>query len=933
MRHINDLPFHKMPTKALCLLLSFLMFWTPIQRCLADAMQDSALQGQDAANKVAQQFNPPSLSNEGSLNFTVPSKNGPVPVDVPVTKLFQGSDGGDVTKYTGLYDNNAGTISAGLAAQTTLGGEVSRTGEAYRTIVNSANKAKPDLTNDPIWKKTDDVMGNISSIASTFSDCSSNNTFTNTSFSAKLPDYKTCSRTPALPTQCVATHDLQIEPVILPVSGETKISSCGEGCTDIWVGKIGDDYWHSACGIFKADSNYTLVHPEAIISANIVSAQWDDYLRVFLDNQLIWTGTNGWKPQACESYTSSSSSKSIDITKYFQTPGPLNFSVKVMVSGGGEGYSKIRIMYDPKKIITKDKWTFQDSACQNLINAEADKVCKDVKTSCQVDPGKVVKDKSCMEIITAAGPINVCDPYFSKPPFSGISSTCSQATMTATCDLQSKGTCWTDSDGVQHCPSDSVVASANKCSDYEAKGCAFIRSDCVEGATGSTTGKCWLFKDVYDCGSSVNVPTVTSSSSQTCSGPVRCMGEECVNINKTQSKDFVRATAALNAAQQASMDKTCVNKQDAQTCTLFNGTGGSCKTVGLGITSVDCCNSPNNVGLGEYLDMIYGVSKVHNAVMRLDATTPVRAAWQTLSDPITSTADAAYSAVTSFLDTQVDSITGQCTATFSDFAQNGLIDQFTSKAMEMVAQWTADTFGPQAANMVFSAGGQAAFSQSGTMTSGAASGGIQVGGGAAMIGSMLNVFMIAYAVYKIAVMIIQMVYKCQPEEYELAAKKTLKACHYLGTYCASKMLGACIEQKESYCCFSSPLTRIMQEQIRPQLGMSFGDIKNPTCDGIPIGKLNQVNWDNVNLDEWIAILQSTNRLQTEGNASQKLNIDRLTGAGSVLNTDGTRLNALDRNQRRIQPIDANDIRQKVESKEWTFGPMPTPEPTPPPPNN
>src|SRR5260364_12843 len=31
-------------------------------------------------------------------------------------------------------------------------------------------------------------------------------------------------------------------------------------------------------------------------------------------------------------------------------------------------------------------------------------------------------------------------------------------------------------------------------------------------------------------------------------------------------------------------------------------------------------------------------------------------------------------------------------------------------------------------------------------------------------------------------------------------------------------IGLCIEKRESYCCFNSPLSRMIQEQVRPQLG-------------------------------------------------------------------------------------------------------------------
>ncbi|MDF5446992.1 conjugal transfer protein TraN, partial [Vibrio parahaemolyticus] len=96
-------------------------------------------------------------------------------------------------------------------------------------------------------------------------------------------------------------------------------------------------------------------------------------------------------------------------------------------------------------------------------------------------------------------------------------------------------------------------------------------------------------------------------------------------------------------------------------------------------------------------------------------------------------------------------------------------------------------------------------------------------------------------------------YKCEEEEFTMNAKRALKNCTYVGSYCKSKVLGACIEKREAYCCFNSPLSRIIQEQVRPQLGQNFGDPKNPQCEGIPLDKIAEIDWSKINLDEWLGI--------------------------------------------------------------------------------
>jgi hypothetical protein len=52
---------------------------------------------------------------------------------------------------------------------------------------------------------------------------------------------------------------------------------------------------------------------------------------------------------------------------------------------------------------------------------------------------------------------------------------------------------------------------------------------------------------------------------------------------------------------------------------------------------------------------------------------------------------------------------------------------------------------------------------------------------------------------------------CEEDEFELGVKRELKSCHYVGSYCKSKVLTACIERRKAYCCFNSPLARILDE--------------------------------------------------------------------------------------------------------------------------
>jgi len=102
----------------------------------------------------------------------------------------------------------------------------------------------------------------------------------------------------------------------------------------------------------------------------------------------------------------------------------------------------------------------------------------------------------------------------------------------------------------------------------------------------------------------------------------------------------------------------------------------------------------------------------------------------------------------------------------------------------------------------------------------------------------------------------QIIWACEDEELELAVKRELKQCKSLGSYCSLDSPLGCIEAKRGYCCYASPFSRIMQEQLRPQLGLPFGDAENPECAGIdiedgPSGATLTVE-DSSRVDPWIA---------------------------------------------------------------------------------
>jgi conjugal transfer mating pair stabilization protein TraN len=72
--------------------------------------------------------------------------------------------------------------------------------------------------------------------------------------------------------------------------------------------------------------------------------------------------------------------------------------------------------------------------------------------------------------------------------------------------------------------------------------------------------------------------------------------------------------------------------------------------------------------------------------------------------------------------------------------------------------------------------------------------------------------------------------------------------HFVGKYCAKKWpIKGCKTWKNTYCVFDSKMARIIQEEgVLKQLNPNaFGTAKNPTCAGITVGQLQQLDLERV----------------------------------------------------------------------------------------
>lgn len=355
-----------------------------------------------------------------------------------------------------------------------------------------------------------------------------------------------------------------------------------------------------------------------------------------------------------------------------------------------------------------------------------------------------------------------------------------------------------------------------------------------------------------------------------------------------------------SAAVQVGQSSTQTPGQNV-TCELFKGEAAECKVAVGGIQN--CCESPVAVSLGDYISLIQKTLQFESLTAQVFGIEGYTGVWDIATDWAGDVAASAWDTVQSEFASALDIAASEGT----NAATSGGSAAIGQQLMSYAHNFMLENFGPEVAGMLFqtTAGGQVAWSAQ-----------------MAAVGNALMVVYYAYLAYVIFNLLVNILFECKEEEFDLAMKRELLSTHYIGSYCKSEVLGACIEKRRVYCKFDSPLSRIVMEQVyaQPQMGLNWGSPKNPNCTGIQIDELQNVNWDKVNLDEWVGILIKTGNYADAAN----INVDTLTGVGSNLNYDKNviRENVIEKNIDRSENIDADEVRRDAYEDAWGVS-MPT----------
>ncbi|HAK5168492.1 TPA: conjugal transfer protein TraN, partial [Salmonella enterica] len=169
-------------------------------------------------------------------------------------------------------------------------------GSAYQVLMDAANRSRPDFSNDPVLNLSKKTYEDMDLIAGGFGDCSAETTINQNTINAHIPEYERCQRVVDQSADCEVVHDYDAS-VVKHYDGPYNLKSCGDGCTELWIGKVGDDYWAGNCKIYEEYTRVQVSNPDAIVSATLEYVKWDDYMQVWVGKSgqetKVWSGPDG----------------------------------------------------------------------------------------------------------------------------------------------------------------------------------------------------------------------------------------------------------------------------------------------------------------------------------------------------------------------------------------------------------------------------------------------------------------------------------------------------------------------------------------------------------------------------------------------------------------------------------------------------------------
>jgi len=404
-----------------------------------------------------------------------------------------------------------------------------------------------------------------------------------------------------------------------------------------------------------------------------------------------------------------------------------------------------------------------------------------------------------------------------------IDTTPSKTVSGTTLTLAQIGGCWQYQDTYTCANSTNTT---DTCAPLVQQGCGQVGSTCVDYLPDGVT--CDMSQLTYQC----QLTPASTSTTMDCGGQVYCMNGNCTNTGYPPDQDFAKAAVSMEIGREAG------NYMDPNTLRLFSGESDNC-TVTLSI--FDCCQSNTHASGSDNHSVLMGMGLQTGVSFAAQGAKYLGSeAIQTYGVPYMY--DALYAA---------SPYLGQAISGGIGTAFDGI-----TNATQGVG------FSPSVGYMGLSIGYGAPATGS-TILAGSS--------GSAYLAFNPVTFYIA-----VAIMVYEDLSKCSQEQQLLGQKRGQNLCTEVGTYCSEKVLGACVQDTQSYCCFNSVLAKIIENGAHQQLGIPWGSPQTPNCAGLTIAQIGQIDFSQIDFSQFIA--QITPSVKTPnyavGRATQQITVNK-----------------------------------------------------------
>ena len=791
------------------------------------------------------------------------------------------------------------------------GDNASYQAQIHAIMNDSYNNADPSFANDPAL---DAMKEMINDPTNPFTDCEIDKKLIAKSKKVHKEDLKQCVENNY--KTCTLTHNPEL--AILKYSNAKAVYGvCGEHCVTYYIGEFPYDNNEAlqpgACESLQLETIFLMKNIESIKKVVIESVSYAGSVLVYIPgasgkDQLLFAYDNAGK--AIEGTNEFRCDKDltgaltafpvIDITdfikKNFKDGQELKFVTQFQ---GAIPYTTVNIEYDPTKVAREDDYAGE---AQCLISAQGI-YKKELKGSV-----KCLSDASKTNGKVIISGVQL-DPKYLNQSF-GLKGSCTLAEVKV------------DKSNYESMKGSNI--NLPLCDELEKKGCGYIKSKCVKmGSSENFKNTCLLKELTYDCGYDTEVAVPSDNKEYVCPGAIACMGIDCMNISiDSNEQDFNKALGLLQQSQAAANDMSCratdkiIDGQQQYDCDIFPGKQRWCNNWNIVGMGNDCCSgAPVSGDWAQTTRQVLHLSKnefVKVSSMSGDTLGLIGidssfiqnevggdailygTVWDMVKKftPIGKVEGAIMQPITNALNNILPHA-GEIFAGVAYYAQD-LVVTYLMKRYVMPALIEGITSALVSAGI---AGGAASAGEViGEGTVGQAIQetavntlvelGMESAAANAVVGFVagaLSVIGWVYAAYTIGKMVIGLVTKCDNDEFELQSHIMQKNCDYVGGYCAEKIpLIGCVKHKSAYCCFTSPLSRILNKQIKFGLNhcyrlwpnanpaCAFGNPHNPNCSAITLNQLEQVDWTEIDMTEWLELLKASNALSSENITLNKI---------------------------------------------------------------